>query len=119
MSNSVRRAVKCRRFSRAILIVPVDLIALRAADLKRMLKVWQGHPRKLIARRLGTRGVTPAIVPKRLFSLAETITGDVGLRDLIAGLPPGERVLVKMPSADLDIDTPQHLQAARRRFGAG
>jgi CTP:molybdopterin cytidylyltransferase MocA len=98
--------------------MPVDLVALRSVDVKRMLRMWEGNRRKLIARRLGTRGVTPVIVPKRLFRLADTITGDVGLRDLIAGLPPGERRLMTLPSAGLDIDTKQDLSAARRRFGA-
>jgi molybdenum cofactor cytidylyltransferase len=118
MSNSVRRALRCRRFSQAVLVMPVDLVALRSVDVKRMLRMWEGNRRKVIARRLGTRGVTPVILPKRLFHLAETITGDVGLRDLIAGLPTGERRLITLPSAGLDIDTKQDLSAARRRFGA-
>jgi molybdenum cofactor cytidylyltransferase len=116
MSNSVRCAMKSLRNSHAVMILPVDLIGIKPADIERMIATWRGHRRKLVARRLGTRGVTPAILPKHLFRLGEKLRGDVGLRDLIADLPAGERVLVRMPSAQVDVDTPSDLAAARRRF---
>jgi CTP:molybdopterin cytidylyltransferase MocA len=43
------------------------------------------------------------------------VSGDVGLRDLVNGLPAPQRVLLNLPSAALDVDTPQDLRAARRR----
>ena len=39
------------------------------------------------------------------------MTGDIGLRDLINGLPAEQRVLMNLPSAALDVDTPQDLRA--------
>jgi CTP:molybdopterin cytidylyltransferase MocA len=57
----------------------------------------------------------PLILPRRLYPRALAVTGDVGLRELVNGLPAKERVLVDLPSAALDVDTPQDLRAARLR----
>jgi len=116
MSHSVRRALQGLRCSPAVLILPVDLIALNTADLARMLRTWRGHRRRLIARRLGKRGVTPVILPRHLYGIGAKLSGDSGLRNLIAVLPAAGRVLVSMPSADADIDTPADLAAVRRQF---
>jgi CTP:molybdopterin cytidylyltransferase MocA len=70
----------------------------------------------VIARRIGRRGATPLVLPRWLFARALLIAGDVGLRELIGQLPDETRVLVEMPSAAWDIDTPQDLKKARRRF---
>ena len=80
----------------------------------------------MVARRLGAgndmaRGGVPLILPRWLFSRAQRVTGDIGLRDLVGGLPPSQRILLPLVSAALDVDTPQDLRAARRRlcaFGA-
>ena len=119
MSGSVRAALQRLRYSKAVLILPVDLIALNSADLVRMLQVWRGHRRRLIARRLGTRAVTPMILPRHLFPIGADLSGDAGLRELITGLQASQRVLVTMPSADIDVDTAADLAAVRRRFNAG
>jgi CTP:molybdopterin cytidylyltransferase MocA len=46
------------------------------------------------------------------------VTGDIGLRGLVSGLPPSQRILLPLASAALDVDTPQDLRAARRRLRA-
>jgi CTP:molybdopterin cytidylyltransferase MocA len=43
------------------------------------------------------------------------VTGDIGLRGLVSGLPPSQRILLPLASAALDVDTPQDLRTARRR----
>jgi CTP:molybdopterin cytidylyltransferase MocA len=68
----------------------------------------------VIARRIGRHGGIPLILPRWLYTRALAVTGDVGLRDLISGLPQPQRVLVEVPSAAFDVDTPQDLEAARR-----
>jgi CTP:molybdopterin cytidylyltransferase MocA len=75
----------------------------------------------VIARRIGqrdgtARGGVPLILPRWLYSRALEVTGDTGLRDLVSGLPAPQRVLLNLPSAALDVDTPQDLLAARRRL---
>ena len=77
----------------------------------------------MIARRIGRQGGAaragvPLILPRWLYSRALDVTGDIGLRDLIGGLPAPQRVLLDLPSAALDVDTPQDLRAARRRLRA-
>jgi len=116
LSNSVRRGICTARYSRALLFLPVDLINLQPRELARLISRWRATPRRVIARRIGGHGVTPLLLPRRLYAPALRIAGDVGLRDLISHLPAEERVLVDMPSAAADIDTPRDLKEARQRF---
>ena len=115
LSSSVRRGIAQARYSPALLLLPVDLAAVRQADLTRLMSRWRAARRRVVARLVGPHGGVPLILPRRLYSRALAVTGDIGLRELINGLPAGERVLVDLPSAALDVDTPQDLRAARRR----
>lgn len=130
LSSSVRRGIAQARYSPALLLLPVDLAAVRQADLSRLTSRWRAARRRVVARLIGPhggvaraevlreatpRGGVPLILPRRLYWRALAVTGDIGLRDLISGLPAAERVLVDLPSAALDVDTPQDLRAARRR----
>ena len=54
------------------------------------------------------------ILPHRFYAGALAVKGDIGLRDWVNELPPQQRVLVDLPSAELDVDTPEDLHAARR-----
>jgi len=92
-------------------------------DLARLISRWRAARRCVIARRIGrqegaARAGVPLILPRWLYSRALGVTGDVGLRDLVSGLPAPQRVLLNLPSATLDVDTPQDLRAARRRLRA-
>jgi molybdenum cofactor cytidylyltransferase len=139
LSSSVRRGIALGRYSPALLLLPVDLAALQQRDLARLISRWRAARRCVIARRIEQHGETapggaqrhdvpprghhshagppqggvPLILPRWLYAQALGVTGDVGLRDLINGLPIGQRVLVRLPSATLDVDTPQDLRAAR------
>jgi molybdenum cofactor cytidylyltransferase len=121
LSSSVRRGIASARYSPAVLLMPVDLANLKGDELGRLVRRWQAAPRCVIARRIrqsgaAPLGAAPLILPRRLYARALGVVGDVGLRELIAQLPPDGRVLVDMPSAALDIDTPQELKAARQTF---
>jgi molybdenum cofactor cytidylyltransferase len=121
LSGSVRRGIVTARCSRAVLLMPVDLPNLKSRELSRMIRRWRAAPRCVIARRIRARdtapfGAAPLILPRRLYPRALVIAGDVGLRELIAQLPANDRVLVDMPSAAWDIDTPEDLRAARHSF---
>jgi molybdenum cofactor cytidylyltransferase len=120
LSSSVRRGIVLARHSPGLLLLPVDLAALQPRDLARLISRWRASRRCVIARRIGQQGGTPRggvplILPRWLYARALAVTGDIGLRDLISGLPASQRVLVNLPSAALDVDTPQDLRAARRR----
>jgi CTP:molybdopterin cytidylyltransferase MocA len=98
------------------LLLPADLIHLKNRDLLKLVRRWQSAPRRLTARKIDLSGATPVVLPRWLYSRASSLTGDVGLRRLIGQLPAESRVLVELPSAAWDVDTPQDLQNARRRF---
>jgi molybdenum cofactor cytidylyltransferase len=119
LSSSVRRGIAAARYSSAVLLMPADLIHLESRELRRLVRRWQSAPRRLIARRIDLAAATPLILPRWLYPRVRTLTGDVGLRDLVRQLPADSRLLVAMPSAAEDIDTPQDLGNARRRFRPG
>jgi molybdenum cofactor cytidylyltransferase len=122
LSSSVRRGIAEARYSPAVLLMPVDLGDLKSRELARLVRRWRTVPRGVVARRIGnignigSIGAAPLILPRRHYPRALRIRGDVGLRELIAQLPAESRVLVDMPSAASDIDTPKDLEAARRNF---
>jgi molybdenum cofactor cytidylyltransferase len=113
LSSSVRLGLRRARFSRALLILPVDLAGLRLRDLERLVRRWRGAPRRVAARGAAGHAVTPLILPKCLFAAAGSIRGDGGLRGFVACLPEGSVRLVSMPSAVHDVDTPRDLALAR------
>jgi molybdenum cofactor cytidylyltransferase len=116
LSSSVRRGIAAARYASAILFLPADLAHLKRREVARLIRRWRSFPRRLTARSLADSGATPLILPRWLFAKARTVTGDIGLRELIAALPRDQRVFVEMPSAALDVDTPQALAEARRRL---
>ena len=134
LAQSVRRGLRGARHASAILILPVDLAHLARGELQRLVSRWRGAPRRVAARRVAARrvdarrvdarvgdarGGVPVILPARRFIAAARLTGDVGLREYLISLPPAERVLVDLPSAALDVDTPQDLRRARRIHAGG
>jgi molybdenum cofactor cytidylyltransferase len=131
LSSSVQRGIAAARYSSALLILPVDLPSLKYRDLARLVLKWRTARRCVIARRIGEdaglprnrgisrdggipRGGVPLILPRWLYRQAHGVRGDIGLRDFIGGLQPGQRVLLNLPSAALDVDTPRDLQTVRR-----
>lgn len=116
LSSSVRRGIAEARYAPAVLLLPADLIHLESRELRRLVRRWQSAPRRLIARRIDLSGAAPVILPRWLYSRVSSLAGDVGLRELIRQLPADSRILVEMPSAAWDVDTPQDLQGARRRI---
>jgi molybdenum cofactor cytidylyltransferase len=116
LSSSVRRGISAARYSRAVLLLPLDLAQLSEREMGRLVSRWQGAQRKVVARRVDGGGAAPLILPRWLFSESRRISGDVGMRDLLRQLPAGGLVTMPLPSAAFDIDTPSDLNAARRRF---
>jgi molybdenum cofactor cytidylyltransferase len=126
LSSSVRLGVARARYSPALLLLPVDLAMLQSRDLARLISRWRSVRRCVLARRIEPqgrapsaetpRGGVPLILPRWLYAQALDVTGDLGLREWVAALPSPQRVLLHLPSAALDVDTPQDLRAARRRL---
>lgn len=118
LSSSVRLGIAKARFAPALLLLPADLPNIKSSELRRLVRRWQASPRRLIARQAGRSGAAPVVLPRWLYPRALRISGDVGLREMIEQLPAERRALVQMPSAVMDIDTPDNLNEARRRMHA-
>ena len=116
LASSVRLAVARATAAAGILFLPVDLPELSLPELERMIRIWRGAPQRVVARRIHGELGTPLILPKWIYPRAREIAGDVGLRAVLKDLPPGVVHLVELPSAARDVDTPQELAAAHRRF---
>jgi molybdenum cofactor cytidylyltransferase len=121
LSSSVRRGIAQARYSRALLLLPVDLVTLQSRDMARLISRSRAARRCVIARRVGpqqgtSHGGVPLILPRWLYARALAVTGDIGLRELVSGLPARQRVLLNLPSAALDVDTPEDLRIARHRL---
>jgi molybdenum cofactor cytidylyltransferase len=118
LSASVKSGLFRARYSAAVLILPVDLPWLERREIARLIARWRSSRRAVVARRVGDRAGTPLVLPRRLYARAQRIGGDLGLRNLVNGLPEDELKLVELPSAALDVDTPEDLRRARRRLRA-
>jgi molybdenum cofactor cytidylyltransferase len=116
LSSSVRRGIAAACYASAIMLLPADLSRLKNRDLFKLVQRWQSAPRRLTARKIDRSGGAPVILPRWLYPRASSLAGDVGLRELIGQLSAESRVLVELPSAAWDVDTPQDLRRARRRF---
>lgn len=94
----------------AVLLMVVDQAAVTADDLKRLVSAWRRQPDYIAAARYGTTTGVPAIFPRSMFADLQALRGDVGARVLLQRNP--DRVVrVPMPSAAVDIDTPEDLLA--------
>jgi CTP:molybdopterin cytidylyltransferase MocA len=82
-----------------------------------LIRRWRGARRRVAARRVDGHAGAPLIVPRWLCARAVSLAGDAGLRELVRRLPRHEVSLTDLPSAELDVDTPQDLERARRRTG--
>jgi molybdenum cofactor cytidylyltransferase len=128
LSSSVRCGLRHCRYASAALILPVDLPHLKSRELKGLLSRWRADRGRVFATRMrsaatqsvdthaGTPAGTPLILPRRLFAHVFKLTGDVGLRGVLAGMPAAQCTLVDLPSAHADVDTVRDLAAARRRW---
>jgi molybdenum cofactor cytidylyltransferase len=121
LSSSVRRGIAQARYSPAVVLLPVDLVALQPRDLARLISRWRASRRCVIATRVARQGDkpqggVPLILPRWLYPKALAVTGDTGLRGLVGALPASQRILVDLPSAAMDVDTRQDLSNARHRW---
>jgi molybdenum cofactor cytidylyltransferase len=118
LSSSVRLGLRCARYSAGVLLLPVDLVNLTQRDAARLIARWRGDRRRVVARRVPEGAAVPLIWPRWLYSCTSGLQGDRGLRELVQRLPQSAVSRVVLPSAELDIDTAQDLERARRRVCA-
>jgi CTP:molybdopterin cytidylyltransferase MocA len=93
-----------------VLILLADQAAVTASDLGRLISTWQEQPESLVAATYNGHTGVPAIFPRWAFAEFSALRGDAGARQLLARHT--DRLLrIPIPSAAIDIDTPEDLQA--------
>jgi molybdenum cofactor cytidylyltransferase len=111
LASSIRTALSRLPAScNGVLLVLADQAAVTTDDLKRLTGAWRRQPQHIAAARYaGITGV-PAIFPRSLFRALSELRGDSGARTLLHR--NADRIVrVAMPSAAIDIDTPEDLLA--------
>jgi molybdenum cofactor cytidylyltransferase len=111
LASSIRAAVtRLPSTCSAVMLVLADQAAVSTDDLKRLAGTWRKQPQYIAAALYGGKPGVPAIFPRSAFRELTELRGDVGARVLLRR--NSDRVLrVPMPSAAIDIDTPEDLLA--------
>ncbi len=94
----------------AVMLLLADQAAVTADDLKRLAGSWRKQPQQIVAALYGGFCGAPAIFPRSSFRALSELRGDTGARALLMR-NPDRLVRVPMPSAALDVDTPEDLLA--------
>ncbi len=92
------------------LLVLADQVAVTTDDLRRLAGTWRKQPQYMAAALYAGTVGAPAIFPRSVFPELAALRGDAGAR---AVLRRGADTLarVPMPSAAVDVDTPEDLLA--------
>ncbi len=111
MASSIRAGIaRVPASCNAALLMLADQPAVTAEDLKRLAGAWRRQPQYIAAARYGMTTGVPAIFPRSMFGELSSLRGDVGARSLLQR--HADRVSrVTMPSAGIDVDTPEDLLA--------
>lgn len=109
LASSIRAGVARLPASCAgVMLVLADQACVTAEDLGRLAGAWRRQPQHIAAARYGGTLGVPAIFPQHLFGELSELKGDVGARALLRR-HTDRLVKVPMPSAALDLDTPDDL----------
>jgi molybdenum cofactor cytidylyltransferase len=111
LASSIRAGVaRLPAACTGVLLLLADQAAVTADDLRRLAGSWRKQPQYIAAALYsGTSGV-PAIFPRSTFRELAELRGDVGARALLRR-NADRLVRVPMPSAAVDVDTPEDLLA--------
>jgi len=93
-----------------VALLLADQAAVTADDLKRLANAWRRQSQCMVAALYGGIADVPAIFPRSMFRDLGELRGEAGAQMLLRRSP--ERLVrVRMPSAAIDIDTPEDLLA--------
>jgi molybdenum cofactor cytidylyltransferase len=111
IASSIRTAVaRLPPACAGVMLVLADQAAVTADDLKRLAGTWRKQPQFVAAALYGGVCGAPAIFPRTTFRELSQLRGDTGARALLRR-STDRIVRVPMPSAALDVDTPEDLLA--------
>ena len=111
LASSIRAGVaRLPAACSAVMLLLADQAAVTTEDLRRLAGSWRRQPQHIAAALYGGRCGAPAIFPRSCFRALAELRGDTGARALLLRNP--DRVVrVPMPSAAIDVDTPEDLLA--------
>ncbi|HEY2340568.1 MAG TPA: nucleotidyltransferase family protein [Steroidobacteraceae bacterium] len=111
LASSIRTGVaRLPAACSAVMLLLADQAAVTAEDLKRLAGSWRKQPQHIAAALYSGSCGAPAIFPRSSFRSLSELRGDTGARALLVRNP--DRVVrVPMPSAAVDVDTPEDLLA--------
>jgi molybdenum cofactor cytidylyltransferase len=111
LGSSIRTAIaRLPATCTGVMLLLADQAAVTADDLKRLAGTWRKQPQCIAAALYGGISGAPAIFPRSTFRELGELRGDCGARSLLRR--NADRVLrVPMPSAAIDVDTPEDLLA--------
>jgi len=111
LASSIRAGVaRLPAACSAVMLLLADQAAVTAEDLKRLAGSWRKQPQHMAAALYSGSCGAPAIFPRSSFRSLSELRGDTGARALLVRNP--DRVVrVPMPSAAVDLDTPEDLLA--------
>ena len=114
LSTTLQCAADALRATRTpVLVAACDQPALEAAHLENLLVASRASPVQCAATAHGDRLGVPAVIPYYVFQQSHILHGDRGLGNWLSATEGVARV--DAPELAFDIDTPQHLAAARER----
>ena len=109
IASSIREGIShAPQSADGVLIALADQAAVTTEDLRRLAGAWRRSPGSIVAAQYaGTVGV-PAVFPRWCFRELNELRGDHGAR-LLLSRHVDRLIRLPMPSAELDIDTPEDL----------
>jgi molybdenum cofactor cytidylyltransferase len=109
LASSIRAGVaRLPPSCRGALLLLADQAGVTAGDLRRLAGTWRKQPSCMAAALYAGTVGAPAIFPRNLFPELAALRGDAGARAVLRRAPD-TLVRVPMPSAALDVDTPEDL----------
>ena len=111
LASSIRAGVvRLPAACSAVMLLLADQPSITADDLRRLAGSWRKQPQHIAAALYGGSCGTPAIFPRSSFRALSELRGDSGAQALLMR-DPDRVVRVPMPSAAIDVDTPEDLLA--------
>lgn len=111
MASSIRVGVSQAPSSAdGVMLLLADQAAVSTEDLRRLAGAWRRNPSSIAAAQYAGGVGVPAIFPRWCFRELNELRGDRGAQ-LLLQRHTDRLVRLPMPSAELDIDTPEDLLA--------